>query len=440
MSIENTNVENTQHSTLLKEVVELREKLAMSEIMLNEATETANNLVLATWRERKKEKLAHLAKDQFIASMSHEIRTPLNGIIGFTKILLNNPSLTEEQKKQLSAIKTSGDILLVIINDILDLAKIEAGKMTLESADIDVSEITRQIISTFDTKIKEKEIKLNLTVNESVPNTLLGDSVRISQILFNLISNSLKFTDISGKIDIEIQVLSQNELFHYIEFSISDTGIGIPEDKLTTIFEPFVQTSDDTTRKYGGTGLGLSIVKKIVELMKGTINLTSVLGEGTTFKITIPMKLGIQSVTKQQTPTIKEEQHKPFDQNINILLAEDNTINQLLAQTILTNFGFKHHTVENGKIAYETISSDDHYDIILMDLMMPEMDGFESTQLIRELRDVNKNKIPIIALTADVTLSVIQKCKEFGINDYISKPFDENDLYMKIIHLIEQNK
>ncbi len=383
---------------------------------------------------KSKELAEHLveAKERFLASMSHEIRTPLNGILGFTKVLLQNKDLSVEQKKQLDAIKSSGDILLVIINDILDLSKIEAGKLSLEEMPIDLIAITRQAIDTFEVKADEKKIKIQQKNSENFPLMVLGDPVRISQILLNIISNSIKFTPEYGTITIDssFHVLDDRKL--RIDLKIQDSGIGIPTDKLESIFEPFVQTSDDTARKFGGTGLGLSIVKKLVEMMNGSIQVESELGIGTTFYISLILS-NFTDFTKDLNPESTDEKFNFKIEETKILLAEDNHINQLLATTVLQQFGYSVTCAENGKIALEILEKEP-FDIILMDLMMPEMDGYEATLSIR----ANNNSIPIIALTADVTAVDIEKCYKVGMNDYVTKPFDPDDLNKKIGHLINQ--
>jgi PAS domain S-box-containing protein len=383
-----------------------------------------------------------MAKDEFMSSMSHEIRTPLNGIIGFTNILLNNSNLTEQQNKQLEAIKTSGDILLVIINDILDIAKIESGKMNLEETPLQLKDLSQLILDTFAVKINEKQLNIHFEVDSNLPSNLLGDSVRISQILFNLLSNAIKFTTQGGTIALEIKSKHDSDLECHVELIVKDSGIGIPEDKINSVFEPFVQTSDDTARKYGGTGLGLTIVKKIIDLMHGEIRLTSEFGIGTTFTVLIPFKKNLKKDEIKPVTGLKLEE-KAGDKleaprTLRILLAEDNLINQLLAQTVLEQFNYEVTTVENGLLAVEAVQ-EGIYDIVLMDLMMPEMDGYEASEKIRKLTDITNAGIPIIAVSADVTNSVINKCKEIGINDYISKPFDSEILKEKIIQLTREN-
>ncbi len=373
-------------------------------------------------------------KEDFLSNMSHEVRTPLNGIIGFTKVLLQNNNLSEIQKNQLNAIKCSGDILLVIINDILDITKIDSGKMSLESIEIDVALIAKRIINTFEERIKEKNITINFITNESISQKLLGDPVRISQILINIIGNSIKFTPEKGTIDVTINNIYESEESTHIQFEIKDSGIGIEKEKLDLIFEPFVQANSDTTRKYGGTGLGLSIVKKIITLMDGEIEVESKIGYGTKFifRLVFKKNLLIENENKEEKIIIDS---KINPENYTILLVEDNRINQMLAQTILDQFGFKVITAENGELAVDAVKNN-HIDLILMDLMMSVMDGYEATIVIKTLLDESKKSIPIIALTADISSIDIEKCKKVGMNDYISKPFDTDILYRKMADLL----
>ncbi len=378
-------------------------------------------------------------KDQFLANMSHEIRTPLNGIIGFTKILLRN-GVTEKQKEQLSAIKTSSDILLVVINDILDLAKIEAGKMTLETTELKLPDLVNSLLSTFELRIEEKELTLNKQYDNRIPQIVLGDPIRINQILLNLLSNAVKFTHQGGQISIGTNLQGHPPKkggLVSIEFIISDTGIGIPADKLATIFEPFLQSGSDTARIYGGTGLGLSIVKRLVDLMDGTIAVKSKLNEGSTFTVTLPLqKTTATEVSKERESIMLTGDLKQLGK-LKILLAEDIPVNQLLAQTILHDFGFESDTAENGKIAIELLEKN-NYDLILMDLQMPEMNGWEATKHIRSKMQPPKSTIPIIALTADVTKRDVDKCTEVGMDDYVSKPINETELLSKIVRLVKE--
>lgn len=380
-----------------------------------------------------------IAKEQFLASMSHEIRTPLNGIIGFTKILLRNGGFTEKQKHQMKAIKTSSDILLVLINDILDLSKIEAGKMTIESTELKLVDLVDSILDTFEIRFKEKSLIIKKYFDRKIPPFLLGDPIRINQILLNILSNSVKFTDQGGEINIKVSLLKEDDEQIDVQFVLSDTGIGIASEKLETIFEPFVQSDEDTTRKYGGTGLGLGIVKKLVGLMNGSISVESGLGKGSTFKFVIPFKkTNDKELFEFEVAHINPNEKKSLGK-LKVLLVEDIRVNQFLAQTILHDFGFESDTAENGQVAIEFLEKND-YDIILMDLMMPIMNGYEATTFIRTQLKSEKSKIPILALTADVSKYDLEKCIEVGMNDYVLKPINEIDLLNKIYKLVSESK
>lgn len=390
-------------------------------------------------KKERSERLA-IAKDEFMSSMSHEIRTPLNGILGFTDLLLKNTSLDPESRKQLEYIKMSGDILLVIINDILDLAKIESGQITLYEKPFNLQELTQLICDTFSIKMMEKEIDFSISVDKNVPIDLIGDSVRISQILFNLVSNAVKFTSLKGKIKLKIRLNKVEKEYHFIRISIKDTGIGIPSNKIKDIFNPFIQVSNDTGRKYGGTGLGLAIIKRIITIMKGEINVKSELGVGTKFIVIIPfLKYAFGSTATKPTFNNDKSTIPISDKKIKVLLAEDNRINQLVVQAVLSKSKFDCTTVDNGKLAVEALMKE-NFDVILMDLMMPEMNGYEATLVIRNLEDIMKKNIPIIALTAVVTGSVIDTCASVGIDKYLSKPFESNELLNMIRESVQRKQ
>jgi len=401
------------------------------------ALETINEKLV---EEKEKSEQLAMARDEFLSSMSHEIRTPLNGILGFTDLLLGNPSLDPECKKHLDYIKMSGDILLVIINDILDLARIESGQIVLHEKPFNLPQLTKLIHDTFLIKTMEKEIDFKISIDENVPLDLIGDSTRVSQILFNLISNAVKFTPVKGKIKLKVRLNKKEEGNYFIEMSVKDTGIGIPSEKLDTIFEPFIQVSNDTARKYGGTGLGLAIIKKIANMMNGKIKVKSVLEVGTKFAVTIPFLKYNNSFSSYLVPEVVD--NKPGiaigdNKKIKVLLAEDNPINQVLVQKILSRFEFDCKTVNNGKKAVEAHMEND-FDIILMDVMMPVMNGYEATSVIRNLGDETKKNIPIVALTAIVTGSVNEICDSVGIDRYLSKPFESKQLYDTIIALVKK--
>ena len=388
---------------------------------------------LAEEEKRKAEESTHIAEDavkakqQFLSNMSHEIRTPMNAIIGFTKVVLKT-ELTAKQREYLTAINLSGNSLIVLINDILDLAKVDAGKMTFEEIPFKMSSSIAAMIHLFEARIQEKNLELVKEYDNRIPEVLLGDPVRLHQIILNLVSNAVKFTS-KGKITISLRLLNQDEETASIEFAVADTGTGIPEDKKEKIFEKFHQASSDTSRLYGGTGLGLAIVKQLVESQDGTIHVKSKVGEGAVFSFTLSFKkTNAQAEAETEFLEIDTE-----NKNIKVLVVEDIALNQLLMKTLLDDFGFERDIAANGKIAIEKLQEND-YDIILMDLQMPEMNGFEATEYIRNKMH---SKIPIIALTADVTTVDLEKCKAVGMNDYIAKPVDERILYSKIVGLLK---
>ena len=380
--------------------------------------------------ERQIAEQAVKAKQQFLSNMSHEIRTPMNAIIGFTKVVLKT-NLTAKQIEYLTAIKISGDALIVLINDILDLAKVDAGRMTFEQIPFKMELSISAMLHLFETKIQEKNLVLVKEYDPQIPEVLVGDPVRLHQIILNLVSNAVKFTS-TGKITMGIHLLREDEEKATIEFTVTDTGIGIAESKLATIFENFQQATSGTSRLYGGTGLGLAIVKQLVEPQGGTIHVKSKINEGSTFSF-------ILSYLKTKACAKLEQEITELDteiSNMNVLVVEDIALNQLLMRTILDDFGFKCDIAANGKIAIEKMATKT-YDIILMDLLMPEMDGFEATEYIRN--KLNSN-IPIIALTADVTTVDLVKCKAVGMNDYVAKPVDEQLLYSKMLGLLRNRE
>jgi len=403
-----------------KELIEAKALAELATSIAEEAKVTAENAT-------RKAENAVKAKQQFLSNMSHEIRTPMNAIIGFTTVLLKT-NLSSKQKEYLSAIKMSGDALIVIINDILDLAKVDAGKMTFEQTPFKMTLSISAILHLFETEIQEKNLELVKDFDNKIPDVLLGDSVRLHQIIINLVNNAVKFTT-KGKITVSVRLLSEDEANACIEFTVTDTGIGIAENKLSTIFENFQQASSGTSRLFGGTGLGLAIVKQLVESQGGNIRVKSKIDEGSTFSFSL-------SFQKTEDVAELESEIVPLDtkmKNIKVLIVEDMALNQLLIKTLLDDFGFKHDIADNGKIAIERLKNKS-YDIILMDLHMPEMNGFEATEYIRNTMNL---KIPIIALTADVTTVDLAKCKAIGINDYLAKPIDEKLLYSKIIGLVK---
>ena len=406
----------TEQKRIEKELTEARVFAEFATLIAEEAkskAETATRLAVDAVK----------AKQQFLSNMSHEIRTPMNAIIGFTKVVLKT-ELTAKQKEYLMAIKMSGDALIVLINDILDLAKVDAGKMTFEQTPFKMAQSLSAMLHLFETKIQEKNLVLIKEYDSHIPELLVGDPVRLHQIILNLVSNAVKFTN-KGTITVSVRMVSEDEEKATIEFSVTDTGICIPENKIDKIFENFQQASSGTSRLYGGTGLGLAIVKQLVESQGGSISVSSKFDEGSTFGFTLSfLKTKAEAEVE---PEIEETDTEV--RNIKVLVVEDIALNQLLMKTVLDDFGFERDIAANGKIAIEKLKAKT-YDVILMDLQMPEMNGFEATDYIR---NVMKLTIPIIALTADVTTVDMAKCTAVGMNDYLAKPIDEGLLYSKIL-------
>ena len=411
---------------------ELEKELTEAKVFAELATAIAEDAKVTAEAATIKAEVAVKSKQQFLSNMSHEIRTPMNAIIGFTKVVLKT-GLTAKQKEYLMAIKMSGDALIVLINDILDLAKVDSGKMTFEKTPFKLNLSIIAMLHLFETKIHEKNLKLITHYDTTIPEVLMGDSVRLHQIILNLVSNAVKFTN-KGEITVGIKKVSENDKEVTIQFAVTDTGIGIKDKKMEQIFENFQQATSGTSRIFGGTGLGLAIVKQLVQAQNGTITVESEFGKGSTFSFILNfMKTTADAVLEPEIVALNTD-----IKDTKILVVEDMELNQLLMKTILDDFGFECEIAGNGKIAVDKLQNKEGnkpFDIILMDLQMPEMNGFEATEYIRKTM---KSSIPIIALTADVTTVDVAKCKAVGMNDYISKPVDERLLYSKLIGLMKK--
>ena len=373
----------------------------------------------------QKVKASVAIKENFLANMSHEIRTPLNAVLGFANIL-RNTNLDEEQREYVEVIQSSGDNLLSIVNDILDLSKIEAGMLRIDETPFKVADIMSVVEAMLKPRAEEKGLQLIVNIDSDIPEFVSGDAVRLTQILVNLVTNAIKFTEDGGVYLRATAVKREGEVVT-IEFLVRDTGIGIPEEKQPHIFDRFEQAEASTTRRFGGTGLGLSIVKNLVELQKGTIVLFSQQGVGSSFTIELPYKITNDHVIKTELKKTSLNLTNMKTES-RILIAEDNPMNQRLIKHLMKNWNFNFDLVFNGSQALEALKKQP-YDLVLMDIQMPEMDGYTSTSHIRsELR----SKIPIIAMTAHAMEGEREKCLKSGMNDYCSKPINEEKLFEMI--------
>ena len=415
---------------------EMEEDLLKAKKIAEHSLMKGNKALDELIKAKKELETSMKVKEQFLANMSHEIRTPMNAIVGFTNLLLKT-EIGTEQKQYVDAIKISGENLLVIINDILDFSKIESGKVVFEKTDLRLSQLISTLRELMLQKSVEKGIKLSTTIDRRIPDKLIGDPTRLNQILLNLVGNSIKFTE-KGGVTIKVDLMSETDTTVDLTFSVIDTGIGISKDKLDSIFQGFTQASNETTRKYGGTGLGLTIVKQLVELQGGSISVKSETGTGSTFTFNLTFTKADQSAIDNANQSKTENEIVSID-GLNILLVEDNLLNQVLAKKVLTDWNWKVEIAENGLIALEKVKQID-FDIILMDIQMPEMDGYEATRSIRKMNDSSKSKVPIIAMTAHAMSGESEKCISAGMNGYISKPFDVTLLYRKIISVLRKKE
>ncbi len=374
-------------------------------------------------RTREKALQLSRAKETFISVLSHEIRTPINSVIGISRILMEeNPA--PAQLENLNILKFSSENLLKLVNDILDFTKIETGNMQLESAPVNLKQLARQTLHTISFKLENKDLKLNLALDPTIPELVLADSTRLYQIMMNLLGNATKFTA-KGEVKLSLDLEKEDQEFVLIKFCVSDTGIGIPHDRIKSIFEAYSQASSDTTRKYGGTGLGLTITQKLIELHQSAIEVKSEPGKGSDFCFRISFKKAPAELQKPVSPVLFETL------KANVLVADDNQINLTLAKKILSKWGIEADFATNGLDAYEMAMVKD-YDLILMDLHMPVMDGLEATKIIRKQPQEKYKTVPIIALTGSVFGLNLENLQQEGLTDHFLKPYTPEGLYNKI--------
>ncbi len=376
---------------------------------------------------------ARQAERQFLAHMSHEIRTPMNAVIGMTHLLMKS-GLTSTQKDYVQALKFSGDSLMNIISDILDLSKIEAGELTLDNRPFSIHKLIYNLQRTYQYKVQEKNVSVTIFIDESILNQVIGDETRLNQILSNLLGNASKFTD-EGYIGVSVFLKEKINDTYWVRFEIHDTGIGIAKENIDRIFKSFKQAGASIHNQFGGTGLGLSIVRQLVELHHGEIDVESTIGKGSIFKITIPLKDAGIPIEMEKNVVDENKERLTTIQNLNILVAEDHPINQKLITTILEEWEAKYDLVSNGEEAFQKACLN-KYDFVLMDINMPKMNGYEATKLIRKKLESKNQKTPILALTAAALKKEQKRMLEVGANDFLTKPFSPKQLQDTILNHI----
>ncbi len=415
----------------------LRNRANQLELQVEERTAELQQQKVKAEDAAERAERSEKAKEEFLANMSHEIRTPMNAIMGMTRLLIEKEP-KQTQLRYLNAIRQSSDNLLVIINDILDLSKIDAGKMELERVPFIVRNLLGNLEEIMKFKSDEKNLSFEIEIDPDIPECIVGDPVRLNQILINLTGNAIKFTEL-GDVKIICRQISRHNNISTISFSVKDSGVGIAPDKIDGIFESFSQADKATTRKFGGTGLGLSISKRLTDLHHGKIYAESELGKGSEFFVVLPFEIGNPAEAIDNKTDIEIDE-LTLSSVLNILLVEDNLFNQMVAIDSIESYfpNAQIDVAENGKIALEKLN-EKNYTLILMDVQMPVMDGYETTREIRKLQDAEKSRIPIVAMTASVIKSEVDKCYENGMTDFISKPFESEDLMQKITKYAQSN-
>ncbi len=413
------------YNAFLKSIKQLKE-FADSEKQLNE------KLAKAIYKAEKSSEI----QSDFLSTMSHEIRTPLNAVIGMGNLLMMEKP-RPDQKENLEILRFSATNLLTLVNDVLDYNKIESGKIEFESIKFNLNELLHNICGGQIIKAEEKGLSFHLQVDEFLKTkNIIGDPTRLSQIIYNLVSNAIKFTQ-RGNVKVNVNCIEDRHNVATIKFCVIDSGIGIEQEKIQNIFEPFAQESITTTRQFGGTGIGLSIVKRLLELQGGTINVSSEMGVGSDFCFTMEFPVSTDTeVVAEPVKNIRlaEKGESPLG-NIRVLIAEDNSVNVMLMKKLFSKWNITPVIAENGERAIELLHYG-NFDIILMDLQMPVLDGYQAARAIRKMADPKKASIPIIALTASALFDIREKVFSVGMNDYVSKPFKPHELVEKMHNLL----